>query len=301
MTTIDGEAMPMTESPEFADVSDRLRLQLFDATELGILELSTPADEMPRVQFAAGELYVGLRQGEDGFVTVARADAWGVPFTDALKVAFDAVPPMDPGADRGVTVLTDEEQVAALLLAPSRAAALEVQGDLAIVPLSQTRTVVTGTDDERGFARALEVADELLAEGARLASIHPIGSANGQWFPYPWRDRHPALAGTISRITREFGVRAYREQAAALDAGAVRVLEPKLDELDSGVTVTFATWLSGTAALLPVVDNVVVATRDGQVGVMGFAQFIEQAGDAVVRTELAPIRYYIPETLALMG
>lgn len=32
---------------------------------------------------------------------------------------------------------------------------------------------------------------------------------------------------------------------------------------------------------------------------MGFAQFIEAAGDAVVRTQLAPIRYYTPETLAL--
>lgn len=290
----------MTESPEYAAASDRLRLQMFDATELGILELSTPGgDEMPRVQFAAGELYVGLRLGDEGFVTVAQAEAWGVPFTEALRAAFDAVPPLDFGTDRGVTELTDEQQVAALLLAPSRAEALEVKGDLAIVPLAQTRVVVTGTDDERGFERALEVADELLAQGSRLASIHPIGSRGGQWFPYPWRDRHPALADAISRVTREFGVRAYREQAAALDAGDVRVLEPKLDKLDSGVTVTFATWLHGTAALLPVVDNVFVATRDGQVGVMGFARFMELAGDAVIRTELAPIRYYIPETLTL--
>ena len=44
-----------------------------------------------------------------------------------------------------------------------------------------------------------------------------------------------------------------------------------------------------------------MANPRGQIGVMGFAQFIEQAGDSVVRTELAPIRYFIPETLELTG
>lgn len=289
----------MTETSDFAAVRDQLRLQMFDATELGILELTTSPEEMPRVQFVAAELYIGLQIGDEAVVTVAQADAFNVSFTDALKAAFESLPPLEIGADRGVTEITDEQQVAALFLDPSRAAGLEISGDLAIVPLAQTRVVITGTDDERGFARAIEAADELLAEGARLASIHPIGSRNGQWFPFPWRDRFPALADAISRVTREFGVRAYKEQESALDAGDVRVLEPKLDKLETGVTVTFATWLSGTAALLPVVDNVFIASAQGQIGVMGFAQFIEQAGDAVVRTELAPIRYYIPETVKL--
>ncbi|MFJ2371170.1 hypothetical protein [Microbacterium sp. NPDC087665] len=79
------------------------------------------------------------------------------------------------------------------------------------------------------------------------------------------------------------------------------MLEPKLEKLESGLTVTFATWMSGTAALLPVVDSVIVANKRGATGVMGFAQFMEQAGDRVVRTELAPIRYYVPDTLELSG
>ena len=289
----------MTDTSDFAAVRDQLRLQMFDATELGILELSTSAEEMPRVQFVAAEVYIGLQIGDEAFVTVAQADAWGVPFTDALTVAFDSLPPLEIGLDRGAMEITDERQVAALFLDPSRAASLEVAGDLAIVPLAQKRVVITGTDDEHGFGRALEVADQLLAEGARLASIHPIGSRNGQWFPFPWRDRFPALASTINRVTREFGVRAYGEQASALDAGDVRVLEPKLDKLETGVTATFATWLSGTTALLPVVDNVIIASAQGQIGVLGFSQFIEQAGDAIVRTELAPLRYYIPDALKI--
>jgi len=250
----------MTDTSDYAAVRDQLRLQMFDATELGILDLSTSAEEMPRVQFVAAEVYIGLQVGDEAFVTVAQADGWGVSFTDALKSAFDSLPPLEIGADRDVMEITDEQQVAALFLDPSRAAGLGVSGDLAIVPLAQTRVVITGTDDEHGFGRAAEVADQLLAEGARLASIHPIGSQNGEWFPFPWRDRFPALASAISRITREFAVRAYREQASALDAGDVRVLEPKLDKLETGVTITFATWLSGTAALLPVVDNVIVAS-----------------------------------------
>lgn len=291
----------MTETSDFAAVRDQLRLQMFDATQLGILDLTTPLEAMPRVQFVAAELYIGLQAAGEAFVTVAQADAWGVPFTDALKAAFEAVPPLEVGDVRGVTEIIDEQQVAALFLDPSRADALEVSGDLAIVPLAQKRSVITGTDDECGFARAIEMADELLAEGARVASIHPIGSPNGQWSAFPWRDRFPALANDISRITRGFGVRAYLEQASALDAGDVRVLEPKFDKLETGVMVTFATWLSGTAALLPVVDNVVVASAQGQIGVMGFAQFIEKAGESVVLTDLAPIRYYIPDTLKLVA
>ena len=77
------------------------------------------------------------------------------------------------------------------------------------------------------------------------------------------------------------------------------VLEPKLDTLDSGVTVTFATWLSGTASLLPVVDNVIVADRKGKLGVMGFKEFIENSNDEVVRTNLVPIRYFAPASLTL--
>ncbi|MES2866192.1 hypothetical protein [Microbacterium profundi] len=289
----------MTETHGLAVVRDRLRLRMFDATALGILDLSTSAEDMPWVQFVAAELYVGLQIGNDAVVTVAQAAAWDVLFADALNAAFESLPPLEIGVDRGVTEITDEQQVAALFLDPSRAAVLEVSGDLVIVPLAQTRVVITGTDDERGFARAIEIADELLAEGSRLTSIHPIGSRDGQWVPFPWRDRFPALVGAISRVTREFGVRAYKEQECVLDAGDVRVLEPKLDKLETGVTATFATWLSGTAALLPVVDNVIIASADGRIGVMGFAQFIEQAGDAVVRTGLVPIRYYVPDALKL--
>ena len=290
----------MTDSSSFAAVRDRLRLQVFDATELGLLDLSTSPDEMPCVEFVAGELYVGMLVGADAVATVSQASAWGVPFREALDAAMAPASPLEVSAEQSSAFeITDEEQVAAVLLDPSRAAGLTVAGDLAIIPLAQSRVVVTGTDDERGFERALEVGDELLLAGARLASIHPIGNRDGLWFAFPWRERFPRLVDPISRLTREFGVRAYAEQKSALDAGNVRVLEPKLDELENGVTVTFATWLSGTAALLPVVDNVIIASKGGPIGVMGFAQFIEQAGDQVVRTEMAPIRYYVAETLRL--
>lgn len=288
----------MTDDTTFDAVKDRLRLQMFDATELGILEVSTLAAEMPKVQFVAAELYVGVRI-DDVFVTTAQADAWDVPFSDAIVAALASTPPLQLGEQQKTLEVTDEEQAAAILVDPSRAQALGVLGDMAVIPLAQTLTVITGTDDEQGFAKALDAADELLASGARLASIHPIGSRGGRWFPFPWRERFPALSARIRRATREFGVRAYEEQGAALDAGDVRVLTPTLDTLDSGVTVTVATWLSGTAALLPVVDNVIVASRKGRSGVMGFAQFIEQAGDTVVRTELAPIRYYVPASLKM--
>ncbi|MBO0981428.1 hypothetical protein [Microbacterium sp. SD291] len=289
----------MTDDSDFAAVRDGLRLQMFDATELGILDLTMPKDEMPYVQFVAGELYVGVRMGDDGPASVAQVEGWGVAFADALQSALSSTPPLEVDAVQGVAEITEEEQAAAILVDPSRAERLNVEGDLVVTRLAQAHVIVTGADDERGFERALEAAEELIRTGTRLASIHPIGNPGAKWFPFPWRERFPALAERITRVTREFGIRAYAEQKSALDAGEVRVLEPKLERLDTGVTVTFATWLSGTAALLPVVDNVIIASRQGALGVMGFAEFIEQAGDRVMRTELAPIRYFVSEGLEL--
>lgn len=74
----------MTDHISFSALRDQLRLQLFDATELGILDSSTDEAERPKVQFVAAELYVGLKTEAGPFVTVAQADAWGVPFSEAV-------------------------------------------------------------------------------------------------------------------------------------------------------------------------------------------------------------------------
>lgn len=64
---------------------DHLVLQLFNATELGIMAITNSRDEMPGVHFVAAEMYVGLRLRDRGYVSVAQADAWGVPFSTVLQ------------------------------------------------------------------------------------------------------------------------------------------------------------------------------------------------------------------------
>ena len=72
------------------------------------------------------------------------------------------------------------------------------------------------------------------------------------------------------------------------------VAAPKIEVLQTGVTTTLAAWPKGTATLLPVVDNIVVADPAGTLSVATFDQFLAAGGDAIVRTGLSPLRYFVP-------
>lgn len=74
----------------------------------------------------------------------------------------------------------------------------------------------------------------------------------------------------------------------------MHIAPAKIRVLESGVTTTFATWPQGTATLLPVVDNVIIADPAGTLSVATMTQFLDAAGDAVVRTGLSPARYFVP-------
>ncbi|MDZ8200581.1 hypothetical protein RZO50_03595 [Microbacterium sp. SSW1-59] len=284
----------------FADARDRLRLLMFDAAELGIFAGTLPEADNPAIAHAGAEASVGVHIAGEGFATNARVHGWDVSFQEVLQVAL-ARTPTTTLTGAGTIELADEGQIAALLLDPSRASDLDIVGDLTLLPLSPSRSIVLGATDEEGFGHALDVADELIRAGAPLASIHPLSFTDGVWTPLPWRERFPGLRTRIARVTREFGIRAYREQAKVLDESEVRVLDPRLEELDDGTAVTFATWLSGTAALLPVVDNVFLARPDGRLAVMGFADFVARSDGAVRRTDLVPLRFFIPDSLAFDG
>ena len=89
-------------------------------------------------------------------------------------------------------------------------------------------------------------------------------------------------------------MRAYERQAPALERPDVHIAEPKIHVRDDGVTVTFAAWPKGVATLLPVVDNVMIADPGGSLSVATMGEFLAAAGDAVVRTGLSPLRYFVP-------
>ena len=140
----------------------------------------------------------------------------------------------------------------------------------------------------------LTLADELFEAGGPLVSGHPIVLTEGAWAPFPWRERLPELELRFERMLRLFSVRAYEAQSAMLQRPDVHIADAKIRVLDSGVTTTFATWPKGTATLLPVVDNVIIADPAGTLSVATFAQFLDAGGDAIVRTGLSPLRYFVP-------
>lgn len=267
--------------------------RVYGASELGVLAITAPGDAHPRVEYVGGELFVGLDARDGSAITQGQAEAWPGSFRDAVALAAASAGEL-PAADDGVVLIEDETQAAAVLTEPARAGSAPVAGAPVVFALARDRVLIVGADDEAAVGRVLDLAEELYAAGGRLVSAHPIVLTDGGWSPFPWIERFPGLEPRIQRVLRLFGVRAYELQTAALQRKDVLYIDPRIQVLETGVTTTFATWPKGVAALLPVVDNVIVADRSGQLSVATMGQFLEAAGDAVVRTGLSPVRYFVP-------
>ena len=267
--------------------------RFYGANELGVLALRAPGAAHPRVEYVGGELFLGLDRVQDGAaVTQGEAAAWSQPFRDVLSTVAGGASVPEP--IDGVTVVEDEPVAASVLVEPSRIEALDVNGAPVVFALSRHRVAIVGADDEAGVARVLDLAEQLYEEGEPLVSAHPVVLSDGAWTPFPWRERLPSLEMRFERVLRLFSVRAYEAQGVALKRPDVHIADPKIRVLDTGVTTTFAAWAKGTATLLPVVDNVIIADPSGSISVATLNQFLDAAGDAVVRTGLSPVRYFIP-------
>lgn len=267
--------------------------RLYGASELGVLSLTAPGDAHPRVQYVGAELFVGLDARADGTPVTQGDVSDDEAFRDALRAAIAATGPL-PAADDGWLLIEDEAAAAAALLDPARIVAAGVGSEPVVFALARRVVVVVDAADAAAFARVADLAERLFEEGGPLVSAHPMLLTEQGWAPFPWRERHQDLALRFERVLRLFSVRAYDVQGVALERPDVHIAPAKLRVLDSGVTATFATWPKGTATLLPVVDNVIVADPAGTLSVASMAQFLDAAGDAVVRTGLSPARYFVP-------
>lgn len=274
------------------DTEPNLTPHVYGAGELGVLSLTAPGEAHPRVRYIGGELFTGLDHAAGGWVTQGEAEQWQRPFNEVLVDSFVGASGLPEPRD-GVLVIDDEVLATAILNEPARLTGLDVKGVPVVWALAREVLVVSGSDDERGVAKVLELAEELYASGARIASIHPIVVADGEWAPYDWSAATEEQQLPIHRVVRLFGVREYELQTAVLKRPDVHVADPKIHVREDGVTVTFAAWPKGTATLLPVVDNVLVAEPGGSLGAMTLDEFLTQAADIVEETELSPMRYYV--------
>lgn len=266
--------------------------RVYGASELGVLSLTAPGEAHPRVEYVGGEMFVGL--DEVGVaVTQGQAEGWVSPFRDVL-VATTASAGALPEPVSGAIVVDDELLASAVLLDPARVAGARLEGAPVVFALTRDRLVIVGADDEAGVVRVLDLAEQLYEAGGRLVSAHPVVLSDGVWSRFPWLERFPALELRIQRMLRLFGVRAYEAQTVALQRPDIHLADPKIQVLDTGVTVTFAAWPKGTATLLPVVDNVMIADPSGSISVATMNEFLDAAGDAVVRTGMSPLRYFVP-------
>lgn len=270
----------------------RTTLRIYGASELGVLAITAPGPAHPRVEYVGGEIFVGLDEA-GAAVTQGQVDAWARSFADVLAEAAATVGASTSAQD-GVVVIEDEAAAASVLLEPSRLRGLPLAGDPVVFALARDRVAIVGADDEAAVARVLDLAEALYDGGGPLVSAHPVVRADGAWRPFPWLERFPTLGGRIQRVLRLFSVRAYEAQGAALRRPDVHIADPKVHVREDGVTLTFAAWPKGTATLLPVVDNVMIADPSGAISVATMEQFLSAAGDAVTRTGLSPLRYFVP-------
>jgi hypothetical protein len=266
--------------------------RLYGATELGVLSITAPGEAHPRVLYVGGELFVGLSRPDGAAITQGEVEGWAEPFADVLADANGAAAPLPEPTD-GVILVEDETLAAAVLTDPSSLAGMPLKGTAVVWALARTTLVISGSDDERGIAKVLELAESLYAAEGPLVSIHPVTLDGSQWAPYQWTAATEEQRLGIHRAIRLFGVRGYEAQTAALQRPDVHVADPKVHVREDGVTVTFATWPKGTATLLPVTDSVVVADPSGSISVAEFGEFLDAAGDLVVKTGLSPSRYFV--------
>lgn len=275
-------------------IATEVTARIYGASELGVLAQTAPGPAHPRVEYVGGEVFIGLDHGGHGVaVTQGETEGADAAFRDAVRSAISRAGE-PPAAHEGSIVLVDEALAAAMLLEPSRLRDVELAGAPVAFPYARDRVVIAGADDLAAIARTLDVAEELYEAERPLVSAHPVVLTGEGWAPFPWRERLPDLAMRFERIVRLFAVRAYDLQTTALQRPDVHIAPAKIRVLDSGVTTTFATWPQGTATLLPVVDNVVIADPSGTLSVATLSQFLEAAGDAVIRTGLSPARYFVP-------
>lgn len=274
------------------DAFEGARARIYGASELGVLSLTAPGESHPRVEYVGGELFVGL-DVDGAAVTRAQADEATTPFADLVARALPEKAGL-PEPVEGVVTVHDESLAAAVLVQPTRAASAALSGAPVVFALSRTHVAIVGADDEQAMGRVLDAAESLFEAGDPLVSAHPVALIDGGWAPFRWLESFPALTPRIQRVLRLFSVRAYEVQGVALQRPDVHLADPKIHVREDGVTLTFAAWPQGTATLLPVVDNVMIADPAGSISVATMEEFLAAAGDAVVRTGLSPLRYFVP-------
>lgn len=271
--------------------------RVYGANELGVLALTAPGDDHPRVEYVGGEVFVGL-DVNGAAITRAQAERLPRPFVEVVAASVATASAL-PDAVGGVILIEDETSAAAVLVDPGLGdpvfgSPAGLAGDPVAFVLSRDRLALVGAEDEAGIGRVLDLAEALYDAGGPLVSAHPLVRADGAWQPFGGLAHFPALEKRRERVLRLFGVRAYEAQAVVLQRPDVHIADPKLHVREDGVTLTFAAWPKGTATLLPVVDNVMIADPSGSISVATMGQFLDAAGDAVVRTGLSPLRYFVP-------
>lgn len=267
--------------------------RIYAASELGVLAVTAPGDAHPRVEYIGAELFVGLDDPSGSAITQGQVETWTRSFADVVADAVASAGSI-PAVDDGMILIEDEVVSASVLVSPGRIPADALAGALVLFALARDHVAIVGADDEAAVARVLDLAERLYDQGGPLVSAHPVALTPAGWEGFDWIQRYPALEMRIQRVLRLFGVRAYERQGEALQRPDVRFLIPKIRVLETGVTTTFAAWPKGVASLLPVVDNVIIAERSGTLSVATFDQFLDAGGDAIVRTGLSPVRYFIP-------
>ncbi|WP_105566197.1 hypothetical protein [Microbacterium halophytorum] len=310
-----GAAAPLADRPETPKapiISEWLgegrhpTLRFHSANAISIASMNADTSDMPRTAYVGGEVFIGIdvvdRDGEHEVVTEVVAQRGNLPYGALMEETRARVIGYRPDAIENPNgfprVIADEAYAASLLLAARpRGAEDPDDGLIAFVLGRDCAILFTERQADEGVHLALERAEALLGAGTPLLSTHPLVRRDGSWRPYDWRAAHPDAVERIGAVERKQLVHAYAAQAAEIRNEPAHVADAELRIADDGTLTTFTTWPAGTEAVLPVVDEVVVA---GTGRAIPYAEFLEHAGDALGLTEYAPLRFRIPSDFALV-
>lgn len=292
-----GPNIPTSLEAARSQLQLRLYGRVFHAVRAAELEAKGAAEALPGTFSIAGDVLISaaVDVGEGLVpVTLQQAADWGVDLRGVVDAALqNGLGRESAGVEArlpGTYVVTDEQLGASLIVHPSMLSGFAVKGAPVLLAPGRGVVIVTGSDDLEGLQTAAQVADEIAGTPEGLVTAVPLVLREDWWEVFDW-PADPALLAVVGRLSRRLAAAGYGYQASLFGDASAYPASAQLFQAPDGRVVLVASWTQGQETLLPVVDDVVVVSDDGNARRVPFAQVVDAPG--VTLTGLVPQRYHV--------
>ncbi len=198
------------------------------------------------------------------FVNQEKLDTWGVSLYEAMEVARQNLDEQNPASyamidDRLFIFQVGDAYDATRMLSLEMMRSLKVDGKPVALPITRDCLMITGSDDAKGQAMMVVLAEKQLEEARPLCFIPHVLDGD-EWTPWCPGQDHPQYEKFRLLELRHFGTE-YADQKAVLEKWTQKkgidvfvATFSAADKGENGQTVSFCVWSKGVATWLPKTD-----------------------------------------------